>query len=290
MLLLPTTSHKLQLVTASTANIDVYACWMDNAAGVITGSSLNSKISTITTTDIVGAPGASVLRNVKTLHAQNVHASAANTVIVQVTDGTNVVNIESFSLAAGERMAYVEGVGFRYFDASGLEKINPTVVAGQLTTTRLGADVSNATVTAAKITGLDTVVGVGTWIFEYFLIFQSSLATTGPKLSVNHTGTVGSFLTLAQFLTSLTTDSLGAIDQDALVPQVMGGMAKRVKDATATMIMTGGVDTISVDTLIQISGLAVVTASGNMELWHASETANSTTIKANSSLRLTKVA
>jgi hypothetical protein len=56
------------------------------------------------------------------------------------------------------------------------------------------------------------------------------------------------------------------------------------------MIGTAGVDTTAADILIQIVGLTVVTVGGNMELYHASETATSTSIMLDSVLRLTKMA
>jgi hypothetical protein len=36
--------------------------------------------------------------------------------------------------------------------------------------------------------------------------------------------------------------------------------------------------------MVQITGLIVVSVSGNMELWHASEDANATTVEVGSSL------
>jgi hypothetical protein len=45
-----------------------------------------------------------------------------------------------------------------------------------------------------------------------------------------------------------------------------------------------------VDMLMMITGHAVVTVSGNLELYHASEAATTTTVKAQSAVRLTKVA
>jgi hypothetical protein len=288
VLLLASTSDKLQVITGSAVNVDVHASWIDLAAGVVTAGRTNSKITTATTTDVVAPPAASTTRNVKTLHIGNVHASSSVLVTIQHTDGTNVIVLETVTLLAGERIAYVEGQGFEYIDATGVNKHDPIPVGSYLVQ-RLSADVSNSTTTAAKVTGLDLACGAGTWLWEYFLVFQSATSTVGPKLSVNHSGTVTTFLQQEMYLSGLTVDSTGVIDQDVVVPQVMAGMAKRVKDATGTMIVTAGVDTINADTLIQITGLAVVTVAGNLELWHASETATATTVKANSILRLTKI-
>ncbi len=161
----------------------------------------------------------------------------------------------------------------------------------EIVASRLNSDLANATTTAAKVTGLDTLCGVGTWLFEYFVLYTSSVTTTGIKLGCNHTGTVTSFVYDACGVDTAVTAATGAMDQDALAltGQVMSAWAARAKTTTAPMI-TVGVDTINVDMLMLISGLAIVTVSGNLELYHASETANTTTVKAGTSLRLTKTA
>lgn len=290
MLLLASTADKLQVVTASAVAVDVHASWIDLNAGAVTAGRTNSKITTATTTDVVASPALSTTRNVKTLHIQNVHASSSNVVTVQHTDGTNVVSLESVTLLAGERIAYIEGQGFELIDASGVTKAASAIVAGQLAVARLAADLANSTVTAAKVTGLDTPCGVGTWIFEYFVLYQSGTATTGIKLGCNHTGTVTSFVYDAYGVTADITTNTALMDQDVLLTTgaTMSSWAARAKSTTAPMI-TSGVDTINVDMLMMISGLAVVTVAGNLELYHASETAVATTVKAGSALRLTKV-
>jgi hypothetical protein len=292
---LTSTSDKVQVVTTTAANTDVYATWGDYDPAVspatdrVTFGRLISKISSATTTDVVPVPGSGDTRKVHIINVSNVHASTSQTVTIQITDGANTAVIDSFPLAAGERATWREGVPLRIIDANGLEKTTPIAV-GQYTVSRLGATVSNSTTTAAKVTGLDLACGPGTWIFEYFLRFQSATGTVGPKLSVNHSGTVTTFLQTLTVPTTGTLDSTGVFDQVLTAPSVLAVMALRAKDATATMIGTAGVDTTAADILIQISGLAVVTVGGNMELYHASETATSTSIMLDSVLRLTKMA
>ena len=291
MLLLTSTSDKLQVVTSGTANIDVHASWLDLASGAVTAGRTNSKISTATTTDVVASPGASTTRNVKALHVANVHASASNQVTIQHTDGSNVVQLEQVTLLAGERISYREGVGMRVIDAAGLEKDNSPIIPGQYQVARLAADVSNSTTTAAKITGLDATVAAGTWIFEYFLLYQAAATTTGVKFSVNHTGTVTSFVYDMYGVDNLATAASGAMDQDAVAAtgQVFAAYAARAKSTAAGVGPTVSVDTANADMLMMISGLAVVTVSGNIELYHASEVAAASTVKAGSAVRLTKV-
>ena len=292
---LTSTSDKVQVVTTTAANIDVYATWGDYDPAVspstdrVTFGRLISKISSATTTDVVPVPGSGDTRKVHIVNVSNVHASTANTITIQITDGTNTAIIDSFPLAAGERATWREGVPLRIIDANGLEKTVPVAV-GQYTVTRLGATVSNSTTTAAKVTGLDLACGPGTWVFEYFLRAQSATGTVGFKLGSQHSGTTTTFDYIVQFLTTGTLDSTGVHDQDVTAPSIMAGMGARTGTTTAPLISTAGVDTTASDVLLLITGLTVVTVGGNMELYHASETATSTSIMLDSVLRLTKMA
>src|SRR5262245_9164115 len=292
MLILASTSDKIQLITAQAVNVDVYAAWMDWNGTVATPGRLNSKITTATTTDVVGSPGSSVYRNVKKLMMQNVHASSSVGITVQHTDGTNVIVFESLTLLAGEKLVYDEGVGFTLFDATGIPKANALAIAssaGQILAL-LAATVNNSTTTAAKITGLDKTVGIGTWLFEYFVRYQSGTAGTGIKWSVNHTGTVSWMVYNAHLVSANTGTADAAADQDVLL--TTGGLyntwAARAKSAAATMI-SASVDTVNVDMFLKIEGIMQVTAGGNIELYHASETAVQTSIMLGSALRLTLV-
>lgn len=145
MILLTSTSDLLQVVTTATGTgtCDVHASYVDLASGSVTASRANTRISTPTTTTVVGSPAASTTRNVKQLNIGNNHASLPNTITLQHTDGTNVVVIEVVTLAAMERMSYAEGIGIRVFDALGREKLQtakaPTEQSTMLTDQTTGA-------------------------------------------------------------------------------------------------------------------------------------------------------
>lgn len=285
MLLLTTTSDKLQVVTDVVCAVDVHASYMDYDGSAVTPGRKNTAITTAATTDVVASPAISTTRNVKALHVANVHATDPVTVTINHTDGTTVVQLEKVPLLAGERISYREGVGMRVIDVNGAEKLAvPLIVTKQAAT-----DHAISATAATEVTELTIPCDIGTWIFEYFLVFRSATTTVGPKLSVNFDGTVTTFVQTLTSLSGLTTDSLGVIDQAATAPQVMAGMAARAKDATGSMIWTAGVDTANADEMIKIEGVAVITVAGNFELWHGSETATSTTVMAGSGLRLTKV-
>lgn len=112
MILLTSTSDKLQIVTSVAAAIDVHTSWVDNTATAVTPGRTNTAIVTAATIDVVAAPAASTQRNVKTLHVRNKHATLATDVTVQHTDGTTVVQLYKATLVAGGMLQYVDDEGF----------------------------------------------------------------------------------------------------------------------------------------------------------------------------------
>jgi hypothetical protein len=118
MILLTSVTDKLRLTTSAAVTTDVHASWIDNAAGTITPGRTNSAITTATTTDIVGVPGGSTQRNIKTLHIRNKHATLSQQVTIIHTDGTTAVELHSCTLTAGQALQYVDGQGFEIVAAS----------------------------------------------------------------------------------------------------------------------------------------------------------------------------
>jgi len=112
MLILASTTDKLQLVTGAAGTINVHASWMDNVSGAIGPGRTNTPaITTATTTDIVGSPGAGVFRALKTLHIHN-SGSSSNDITVRHTDGSITVELYKTTLAAGATLQYIDEIGF----------------------------------------------------------------------------------------------------------------------------------------------------------------------------------
>lgn len=130
MLLLTSTSDKLQVITSAAVTVDVHADWVDNLSGAITPGRTNTAITTATTTDVVASPAASTQRNIQAVSIANKHASTANTVTVQHTDGTTVVLVMKVTLAAGERLQYEDADGWSMRDAAGNIKSGLTPSTG----------------------------------------------------------------------------------------------------------------------------------------------------------------
>jgi len=112
MLLLVATTDKLQLVTSAAVAVDVHASYMDYNGSTVTPGRQNTAISTATTTDIVGVPGASTQRNIKTLHIRNKSASTPDDVTVLYNQNGTTYELHKVTLRPGECLEYIEGVGF----------------------------------------------------------------------------------------------------------------------------------------------------------------------------------
>lgn len=287
MLLFPNTTDKLQLVTSSAANLDVHVSYMDKnqSTGAISESRQLTAISSATTTDVMAAPGATVTRNLKTLHVRNKHASLANTVTVVYDANATDYGLHKVNLLAGDSLEYIEGIGF-FVLAS-----NVGTGTGGVTVVRAASDHTLASATPTEVTALTIATGTGTFVFNYYIYYSSSLAATGVRFDVNYDGTVTAFVWNQMWVDTSATASTAVPDQDAVgaAGQVYGAFASRAK-GTAGRGVTLSVDTVSADMLMRIEGLMIVTVGGNLKLYHGSEDANNTTVKTGSSLILIQTA
>lgn len=273
------TTDKLQLTTSAAVTVDVLASYVDRDGSTITPDKQVTAITTAATTDILAAPGAGV-RRVKFLNIRNKHASTPVDVTVLIDVSATDYELHKVTLQAQEALTFIEGVGWFLYAVS-----NP---AQQYKT--LSADQSNSTVTPTEVSGLTLAVAAGTYQFRYNIIYQAAATTTGVRFSVNHDGTVSQFVANARFVDASATAATAAADQDEVLATaaVMAAFAARAI-STAGWGTTISVDTANADMLMIIEGTITVTAAGNLELWHGSEVAAASTVKAGSSLVLQRV-
>ena len=112
----------IRVTTATAAQIEVHASWVDILAGAGTlGRANTPHITTATTTTVVAAPAASTQRNVKHLNITNDHASASCTVTVEHFDGTTAIELMAFTLLPGENMIFNEEGRWAHRDQNGAE-------------------------------------------------------------------------------------------------------------------------------------------------------------------------
>lgn len=164
-------------------------------------------------------------------------------------------------------------------------------LAGVMKTVITSDATANSTTTAARITGMDTTLGAGTYKFEYWIRYVTSVTTTGVKFSVNHTGTVSYIAGWARYASTGGAAATGAATQagNTATGNLHESWSFRAKSTAAGIGPTVSADTTG-DMLMCIEGTVIVTASGTLELYHASETAASTTVKAGTMLIVTQVA
>lgn len=124
LLIGPSTSNKLQLVTSAAADVEVSVSGIvtdTSAPPVVQGSEFISdplaSIVTATTTDIVTGASSRVKR-VGHLSIRNSHASTATDLTVRHVDGTDTVDIIKVSLLAGETLLF-NGTTWIHYDSQG---------------------------------------------------------------------------------------------------------------------------------------------------------------------------
>lgn len=284
MLLLALTTDKLGLFTSTTADIDAHVSYIDinsSTGAWVGGGKQNTAIASVVATpgtDILAAPAGTTLRNIKTVNIRNHHATTSNTVTLAYNANGTLYELHKVTLAAGECLEYVEGVGFFVLGAA-----NPTLV------TSLAADLSSSVTLPQSVTGLVMATVAGTYDFRYTILYTTSITTTGIRFSVNHTGTVTHFTYNIGYVDTTATATTAASSQAAVgaAAQTYGVFSARAKSVAGTGT-TISADTTG-DSQMDIWGKAIVTVAGNLELYYGSETAAATTVLAGSSLILTKV-
>lgn len=121
MLLLPSTTDSLELVTSAAVAVDYVAAWADHTSSGVAASAGTGQVSTATTTTIVAAPGASTQRQIRGLTLRNA-GSADVTVTVQAKPTGTARTIVKAAIQPGETLAYSDGRGWYSLDSAGRER------------------------------------------------------------------------------------------------------------------------------------------------------------------------
>lgn len=225
MLLLASTSDLLRVVTSAAVDTDVHATFADLNGTTVTPGRTNTAISTATTTTVVGSPGSSTYRSVKTMTVRNKHATTAQTTKVLHTDGTTAVELIEVVLSAGDCLHYHEGAGFWVSDRLGRTKSSANsngsaAAVNALQIVVLGSDVTNNNGTANTIqdvTGLEFTVtaGEGYW-FRFNIWYTCAATTTGSRWSINGPGSPTSLAYRSQS----TSSAAAGTDQETHSTQI----------------------------------------------------------------------
>lgn len=160
-------------------------------------------------------------------------------------------------------------------------------------TRRLGTQHALASTTATEVTELQHTLSAGTYHLYAPLIVQSSATGTGLKFGVNYTGTVTRMACTLRFPTTGTTAATGVADDVAavLTGSLWEAMAATTESTSAPNLGPyTGVAAANTNILNVIECQLVVSDSGDLEIWHGSEGAVSTSVEVGSASRVTKLA
>lgn len=145
---------------------------------------------------------------------------------------------------------------------------------------RLGGDYTNNSTTGTSVTGLKFASLVaGTYLAQWYLFVQSAATTTSFSFGVNYTGTVTRMVNMTQFPSAGVTAATGTMHNanNATTGQVLA-YANSTTESTTTPNMGPwvGVTNANTNHRIMVETLMVVSDSGDLELWAASEVGSST--------------
>lgn len=159
-------------------------------------------------------------------------------------------------------------------------------------TKRLSADHTLAATTGTEVVGLDFVnLRPGTYHVRYYLKCSSSAAATGIGIGVNFTGTAANPSVQLYHPTTGAAAATGTADgtTNVLTGTLVEGRAQITYSTTAPNMLSTGVATAGEEFPMIVEALIDVTIAGDLELWHSSETAANTTVKAGSVAILTRI-
>lgn len=157
-----------------------------------------------------------------------------------------------------------------------------TVAAPSVTLQTLTANNSDIPTTTVVTQLTATGVNVGWWLVEYFVIWQSNVTTTGITFICDHTGTAANSQYTREDMTASTTAlaTVGISNQAAPSANSGAGLLPSNYSGRTDASVLGpntGVDIVNVNQLTRITGLLLVTGTGNLLLQANSEIASTVT-------------
>lgn len=165
------------------------------------------------------------------------------------------------------------------------------VGCGGSTTISLASNHAISATAATEVTGLGPItLAAGTYVFSYSIIDTTATGTVSPMYAVNFTGTAAVRKMTLRYTSTGTTAITGlADDVGATSGQIMEAVTVTAFATTAPNMGHTGGQTVTNNVFKVIEGIMIVTVSGDLELWHGSETATATTTVAGTSLVVTKI-
>jgi hypothetical protein len=178
MLLLTTTTDKLQLVTSAAVPVDVHTSYVDLSGTTVTPGRQNVAITTATTTDIVASPASSTTRNIQTLTVRNKHASTSCDVTLLFNQNGTTFELIRVTLRPSESLSFIDDVGFTVVAA-------PSAPPPNFSTTDQVANAAD-TYIAGSVIAIPTgrALAIGTRMIWKFAITKTAAGAATPIWSL----------------------------------------------------------------------------------------------------------
>lgn len=189
MLLLTSTSDIVTVITSAAASIVTHASYVDNNSGTITPARTNTAaINTATTTTVVASPASGVQRNVKFLSFANASGSVTTNVIVNHSDGTNVIELIGVALLPSESLSFSSTGVWSHLDANGAEYGYTAPASGILGATNTFAETiprqtvpeTNTTMAASGVLNMQAIYLVAGQLVSNISISSATTAVGTP--------------------------------------------------------------------------------------------------------------
>lgn len=195
MLILANTTDAIEVAlgaTVTTNQLECVATWRDVTSSAFTPGRTRINTNNTSDVDVITGPSASTARVVDYVSIYNNDTVSATVTVKYDENGTESI-LAKVTLLTGERLEYVDGVGFRTLTADGSLKVGFSAgmasPVSALTTVALASDQTNNNASAntiADVTGLSFSVtaGVGYW-FRFMIWYTAAATTTGSRWTIN---------------------------------------------------------------------------------------------------------
>lgn len=277
MIVLTNTTDKIQITLGDTPTTQApcLANYRDITTTAYTPARTVLQTNSTTAVDIVPAPASSTQRVVDYISVFNVD-SASHTVTVRFNDnGTSYVLFRA-TLDTNEKLEYQEGKGWSVFTNAGSVKTSlnqgTTPASSTLNAVVLSSDVTNNNGTAntmQDVTGLSFAVNSGsTYYFRGVITYDSALATTGSRWSIN--GPTFTRLGYESFYPTSATAQ--AINYAAAYDLPLAANASSFGTSGNTAIIEGFITPSANGTVVirfasEVSGSAIIAKAGSLLFW-----------------------
>ena len=224
MITLSNTTDRIELaLDAASTLVKAVVTWKDVSASAISPNRTIAASNGTTQVDVSGSPAASAQRVIDNISIFNEEVSLSRTVAIRYNaNGTTFILFRSI-LAAGEKIEYTDGGGWKVFATTGAIKnsINQGANAplgGTLNSVVLASDVTNNNATANTIqdvTGLSVAMLANkTYYFKFVIWYTAAATTTGSRWGVTASaGTAANLSMVSEYSLTTTTTTRNALIQ-----------------------------------------------------------------------------